>query len=207
MISRGEDIASSLSHALGLLAATVWAPVLILRAIGEGGVEAIVGSCVFATTSILLYLMSTLYHGFPKGRAKAVFRVLDHAAIFLLIAGTYTPFTLGVLQGPWGWALFGLVWSLAVSGVFLKATGSLRDARWSTSLYLALGWVVLIAAKPMWERVPAWGLLWLLAGGIAYTVGVVSFSTTRIPYNHFVWHLFVMIGTGCHTVAVCFYAA
>lgn len=196
-----------MSHALGLLAATAWAPVLIVRAVGDGGAAGIVGSVVFATTSILLYLMSSLYHGLPSGRTKTVFRVLDHAAIFLLIAGTYTPFTLGVLRGPWGWVLFGLVWSLALAGVLLKATGSLWDARWSTPLYLALGWSVVIAAKPMWELVPTWGLVWLVAGGIAYTAGVVSFSTPRIPYHHFVWHLFVMVGTGCHTIAVCFYAA
>lgn len=207
MISRGEDIASSVSHVLGLLAAAAWAPVLIVRAVGDGGVAGIVGSCVFATTSILLYLTSSLYHGFPSGRTKAVFRVLDHSAIFLLIAGTYTPFTLGVLRGPWGWLLFGIVWSLALAGVLLKATGSLWDTRWSTLLYLALGWIVIIAAKPMWELVPTWGLVWLVAGGIAYTAGVVSFANPRIPYHHFVWHLFVMVGTGCHTVAVCFYAA
>jgi hemolysin III len=206
-MSRAEEIANSVSHGLGLLAAVVWAPILILGAIDKGEVGFLIGSCVFATTSILLYLMSTLYHGLRVGRTKKVFRILDHAAIYLLIAGTYTPFTLGVLQGTWGWVLLGLVWSLATAGIVLKATGALWNPRWSTLLYLAMGWLVLIAAKPLSDQLPKWGLLWLLAGGLAYTLGVVSFTATRIRYSHLVWHLFVMIGTGCHTVAVHFYAA
>ncbi len=207
LISRREDIASSVSHAIGLLAAVTWAPFLIHRAIGAGDAGFLVGSCVFAATSVLLYLMSTVYHGLPPGRAKAVFRVLDHTAIFLLIAGTYTPFTLGALRGPWGWVLFGLVWGLAVCGIVLKATGSLWNPRWSNSLYLALGWLVLIGVQPLWEQVPAWGVLWLVAGGFAYTAGVGFFAAARIPYNHFVWHLLVMTGTGCHTIAVFHFAA
>jgi len=205
--SRGEEIANGVSHGLGLLAAVVWAPILIISAVDEGSTAFLVGSCVFATTSILLYLMSTLYHSLPLGRSKSVFRILDHAAIYLLIAGTYTPFTLGALRGTWGWMLFGLVWGLAATGIVLKTTGSLWNPRWSTSLYVALGWLVLIAAKPVWDLVPAWGLFWLLAGGIAYTVGVVAFAKARVRYSHFVWHLFVMVGTGCHTVAVWRYAS
>jgi hemolysin III len=137
-----------------------------------------------------------------------VFRVIEHCAIFLLIAGTYTPFTLGVLRGPWGWTLFGLVWGLAAAGVALKAFGRIPHPIASTGLYLLMGWLILIAVNPLYERVPASGLLWLVAGGVAYTAGVVFFVTdSRLRYGHFIWHLFVMAGTTCHYFAVLWYAA
>jgi hemolysin III len=167
--SLGEEIANSVSHGVGLLAAVAAAPILIVAAVWRGSAAGIVGASVFAATVVVLYSTSTLYHALPESRAKRVFRVLDHGAIFLLIAGTYTPFTLGVLHGAWGWTLFGLVWGLAVAGVVLKAAGGVRYPVISTSLYLAMGWLVLIAVKPMWDRVPMWGLFWLLAGGLAYT--------------------------------------
>jgi hemolysin III len=156
---------------------------------------------------VLLYLTSTLYHALPRSRAKRVFRVLDHSAIFLLIAGTYTPFTLGVLHGTWGWALLGLVWGFAILGVVLKAVGGVRYPRLSTCLYLGMGWLILIAVKPLWLRVPPAGLLWLLAGGIAYTAGVALFAAQRFRYTHFLWHLFVLAGTACHFIAVLWYSA
>ena len=205
--SLGEEIANSVSHGVGLLAAVAAAPVLIVAAVWRGGAVAIVGASVFAATVVVLYLTSTLYHALPASRAKRVLRVLDHGAIFLLIAGTYTPFTLGVLHGAWGWTLFGLVWSLALAGVVLKAVGGVRYPVLSTSLYLAMGWLVLIAVKPLWDRVPMWGLIWLVAGGLAYTLGVAFFAAKRVPYGHFVWHLFVLVGTVCHFIAVLRYAA
>ena len=206
--SRGEELANSLSHGLPLLAAVAGAPFLVLNAsaFGDGGFVA--GTVVFAVAVILLYLASTLYHALPPGRAKRVFRVIDHAAIFLLIAGTYTPFTLGALRGAWGWTLFGLVWGLAVIGVTLKAVGRASHPWLSTGLYLAMGWVVVIAAGPLLERVSTPGLAWLLAGGLAYTLGVVFFVTdSRLRYGHAIWHLFVAAGTGAHYVAVLQYAA
>ena len=205
--SLGEEIANSVSHGVGLLAAVAAAPVLVLAALQRGGVSGILGVSVFAATMVVLYLASTLYHALPRNRAKRVFQVLDHGAIYLLIAGTYTPFTLGVLRGPWGWTLFVLVWSLAVAGIVLKAVGGIRYPVISTCVYLAMGWLVLIAVKPLVLRVPPWGLFWLLAGGIAYTGGVVFFAAKRVPYSHFVWHLFVMAGTACHFIAVLWYAA
>ena len=205
--SLGEEIANSVSHGVGLLAAVAAAPILIVAAVWRGGAAGIVGASVFAATVVVLYSTSTLYHALPESRAKRVFRVLDHGAIYLLIAGTYTPFTLGVLHGAWGWTLFGLVWGLAVAGVVLKAAGGVRYPVISTSLYLAMGWLVLIAVKPMWDRVPLWGLFWLLAGGMAYTVGVAFFAAERVRYGHFVWHLFVLVGTVCHFIAVLRYAA
>jgi hemolysin III len=205
--SLGEEIANSVSHGVGLLAALAAAPILIVAAVWRGSAAGIVGASVFAATIVLLYLASTLYHALPGSRAKRVLRVLDHGAIFLLIAGTYTPFTLGVLHGAWGWTLFGLVWGLAVAGVVLKAVGGVRYPVLSTGLYLAMGWLVLIAVKPLWNRVPMWGLFWLLAGGMAYTIGVAFFAAERVRYGHFVWHLFVIMGTVCHFIAVLRYAA
>ena len=205
--SPGEEIANSLSHGIGLAAALVGASFLIVAATQQGSASFIVGASVFATTMVLLYLASMLYHALPQSRAKDVLLVCDHAAIFLLIAGTYTPFTLGVLRGAWGWTLFGLVWGLAVAGIAFKVIGgAVRYPRLSTGIYLGMGWLFLITAGPLWHRLPLAGLLWLLAGGVAYTVGAGFFVTERIRYNHFVWHLFVLAGTACHFVAVWQYA-
>ena len=154
--SLGEEIANSVSHGIALLAALVAAPVLVVTALGRGDATGVVSASVFASTMLLLYLTSTLYHALARNRAKTVFQILDHGAIFLLIAGTYTPFTLGVLRGPWGWALFGLVWSLAFGGVVLKAIYGTRFPRLSMYLYLAMGWLALIAIYPLWLHIPAW---------------------------------------------------
>lgn len=206
--ARGEEIANSLSHGLGLLAAVVGAPFLIQHAARHGDAWFIVGASIFAATMVLLYLASTLYHALPAGRAKRVFRVIDHSAIFLLIAGTYTPFTLGVLRGAWGWTLLGLLWGIAVAGVTLKALNRLTHPILTTSLYLLMGWLVVIVIHPLSERVPGSGLLWLVAGGLAYTAGVAFFAfDSRLRYGHFIWHLFVMSGTACHYFAVLGYAA
>ncbi len=205
--SLGEEIANSVSHGIGLLAAMVAAPVLIVDAVQRGEVKGVIGASVFASTVALLYLASMLYHALPPNRAKRVFRVLDHSAIFLLIAGTYTPFTLGVLQGPWGWSLLVVVWSLALGGVVFKVIFGVRYLGFSVGLYLAMGWVALIMVKPLWLLMPPAGLFWLFAGGVAYTAGVAFFAADRIRYSHFVWHLFVLAGTACHFVAVLHYAA
>lgn len=206
--SRGEEIANSISHGIGLVAALVATPFLVLQAVRRGDTGFIVGASVFAATMVLLYLASTLYHALPIGKAKRVFRVIEHSAIFLLIAGTYTPFTLGVLRGAWGWTLLGLVWGLAVAGVALKTFNRMSHPIISTSLYLLMGWLILIAVNPLYARVPASGLLWLVAGGVAYTAGVAFFAAdSRLRYSHFIWHLFVMAGTACHYFAVFWYAA
>lgn len=205
--SRGEEIANIVSHGIGLLAALVVIPALIVEAARHGDGGYVAGTTLFAATIVLLYLASTLYHALPAGKAKRVFRVIEHSAIFLLIAGTYTPFTLGVLRGAWGWTLFGIVWSLALAGVTLKAVGRASHPILSTGLYLLMGWVIVIAVDPLVTRVPTPGLLWLLAGGLSYTVGVIFFATDwRLRYGHLVWHLFVMAGTACHYMAVLGYA-
>ncbi len=205
--SLGEEIANSASHGVALLAAIVAVPFLI-TAVRHHGVANIVGASVFAGTMVLLYFTSTLYHALPTGRAKHVFLKLDHGAIYIFIAGSYTPFALGALAGPWGWTLFGLVWSIAAVGVTLKAFDRLSHPWFSTGLYLVMGWLVLIAAVPLVQHVPMPGIALLVAGGLAYTTGVVFFMLdSRVRYAHAVWHGFVVIGTGCHFFAVLSYAA
>ncbi len=200
-LSFGEEIANSVSHGFGLIASLVATPFLIVNAAKHGG-TAIVGASVFAGTMIALYLASTLYHAMPRNRAKRVFRMIDHGAIYLLIAGTYTPFTLGVLRGGWGWTLFGLIWGLAILGVTLKSIGGFRYPKLSAAMYVAMGWLALIAIRPIFLQVNPTGILWLGAGGLAYTAGVGFFAATRMRYAHFVWHLFVLAGTACHFFAV-----
>ena len=205
--SRGEEIANSISHGVGLVAALAATPFLIAHAVRLGDAGFIVGASVFAATMVLLYLTSTLYHALPRGKAKRAFQVIEHAAIFLLIAGTYTPFTLGVLRGAWGWTLLGLVWGLAAVGVLLAVVGGVRYRALSVLLYLGMGWLIVVAIRPLSLRMPLSGLLWLVAGGLAYTVGVAFFAAKRLRYGHFVWHLFVLAGTACHFIAVLFPAA
>lgn len=204
--TRGEEIANSVSHGVGFLAAVAASPVLIFSAVQHGSFAGIVGASVFAFTMVLLYITSSLYHTLARNKAKRIFQVLDHGAIFLLIAGTYTPFTLGVLRGAWGWTLFGIVWGIAVAGVVLKSIGGVRFQKLSTILYLAMGWIIIIAVKPLYLIMPPWGLFWLLAGGLAYTAGVGFYAADRIRYAHFIWHLFVIAGTACHFIAVLKYA-
>lgn len=202
-----EEIANSISHGVGLALAIVATPILIVAATRAGNAWNVVGASVFGASMILLYLASTLYHAIPYDRAKRVFRVLDHGAIFLLIAGTYTPFTLGVMRGPTGWTLFGLIWSLAVFGLTMKAIFGAHH-RWLTvPLYLLMGWLAVIAAPHILFRMPLPALIWILAGGFAYTAGVLCFKAHHVRYSHFAWHLFVIAGTACHFFAVLWYSA
>jgi hemolysin III len=202
----GEEIANSVSHGIGLLGALAVTPILIVVASRHGGATGIVAASVFSATMIFMYLMSTLYHALPESRAKRVFNVLDHCAIYVLIAGTYTPFTLVVLGGGWGWAMFGVVWGLAIVGVVFKAVGRMRHPALSTTIYIVMGWLVVIAIKPLWHQLPLSGVILLGAGGIAYTLGVTFFAARGMRYNHLVWHLFVLTGTTCHFIAVLKYA-
>ena len=203
----GEEIANTISHGIGLALAIAATPILIVAAVRAGTVWNMVGVSVFASAMLSLYFASTLYHALRHDKAKGFFRTLDHGAIFLLIAGTYTPFTLGVLRGPWGWTLLGLIWAMAVTGLTMKAVAGARYRWLSMVLYLSMGWLVVIAAKPVLLRVPLPGILWLLAGGVAYTAGVGFYSAHRMRYHHFIWHLFVLAGTTCHFFAVLWYSA
>jgi hemolysin III len=204
--SLGEEIANSVSHGVAVVAALFATPFLLLAA-SRHGASRLLGASVFSATILLLYLASTLYHALRDNRAKRIFRFLDHAAIFFLIAGTYTPFTLGVLRGAWGWTLLAVVWGLALTGVILEALGAMRHPVLSTGIYLMMGWLVVVAIHPLWIRMPAVGLFWLVAGGVAYTVGTAFFAAPRLRYSHLVFHLFVVAGTACHFVAVWGYAA
>jgi hemolysin III len=201
----GEEVAHSVTHGIGLLAAVAGLAVLVVLAAGTRDPWRITACAIYASTLVLLYGASTLYHALSRTRARAVFRVLDHSAIFLLIAGTYTPFALVSLRGPWGWTLLAIVWGLAVTGIVSKAVFGARWPILSTGLYIGMGWVVLIAVKPLLAHVPPAGIAWLAAGGVAYTGGVLFFAWTRLRYSHAIWHLFVLAGSVCHYVAVVFY--
>jgi hemolysin III len=202
-----EEIANSLSHGIGLLLAIGMLLALLFSANRMGDIRFTVGAGVFGGTLVLLYLASTLYHSVTHERTKHFFRLIDHCAIFLLIAGTYTPFTLGVLRGPWGWTLLTIVWLLAVVGITMKAIVGTRHTWFGIALYLLMGWLAVVAIKPMLELVPLPGILLILAGGVAYTGGLAFFAAPRIRYGHFIWHLFVVAGTTCHFFAVLWYAA
>lgn len=206
--TRGEEIANSISHGVGLVAAVAGTPFLILHGIELGKPGYLVGVVIFAATMVALYLSSTLYHSFRPGRLKHIFRIVDHSAVYLLIAGTYTPFTLGVLYGAWGWTLLGLIWGFALTGVALKMLRRMSHPIISTILYLLMGWLIIIAADPLFTRLPVSGISWLVAGGLAYTAGTIFFvADSRLRFGHFIWHLFVITGTTCHYFAAYWYAA
>lgn len=203
--SLGEEIANSVTHGVAALAFAAAIPFLVMAAL-PGGVLSVVGSTVFGVSLVLLYSSSTIYHSLARNRAKRVFRVLDHSAIFVLIAGTYTPFTLGVLRGAWGWMLFGVVWALAAAGIALTASLGIRFPKASMAVYLGMGWLIIVAAKPLMAHVPPAGLTWLAAGGLCYTGGAAFYGWRRPRYQHTIWHFFVLAGSVCHWVAVAGYA-
>ena len=203
--SIGEEIANSVTHGVGLILAIAGLAVLTAFASRLGNAWHVVSCTIFATTLILQYTFSTLYHSIQLPRAKSVMRVLDHSAIFLLIAGTYTPFMLVNLRGTWGWTLFGIVWSLALLGVLFQVSLLRRWQGISLALYIGMGWVIVIAIKPMIASVAPGGLILLLLGGLAYTSGVVFYLWERLHYNHAIWHGFVLAGSILHFFAVLFY--
>ena len=200
----GEEIANSLSHGAGLVATLIAAPVLLLAAFERGDHRFFVGAMVFCLTMIALYCSSMVYHAWPHThRAKSALQLFDHCAIFLLIAGTYTPFTLGPLRGTVGLVLLGVVWGLAIFGVILKTTRTtFRDSKFSLVLYLTMGWLVLLVIGPVVSHTPGRAIFWLFAGGIAYTSGVLFFVNEQRRYSHFIWHIFVLAGSCCHFLAV-----
>ena len=197
--SPGEELANSISHGIGLCAALVGAPILLLEA-HRNSAGFFFGTVIFAVTMSMLYLGSTLYHAWPQTRGKTILRTLDHSAIFLLIAGTYTPLTLGPLRGLWGSTILALVWALAIFGVILKTTqGASRCPKLGMTLYLGLA---LIAIRPITLAIPFPAVFWLVAGGVAYTTGVLFFVNERLRYSHFIWHLSVLLGSSCHFLAI-----
>jgi hemolysin III len=231
----GEELANSLTHGLGVALAIAGLVVMVVFAAKRGTARDVVGACIFGSSLILLYLMSTLYHAFRGPRVKLVFKVFDHSAIFMLIAGTYTPFCLSALRGAVGWALFGVVWALAALGIVFKAIFYARLARQafrppavdhlhavpsdtdmdpafarrmgyvSTGIYLLMGWLIVFAAKPLGQALSTHGLYWLFAGGGFYSLGAIIYSLKKLPYHHALWHLFVVGGSTCHVFAVLFH--
>jgi len=197
-----DEIANTVTHGIGLVLSIAGFVVLLVLAILRGTAWHIVACSVYGASLIALYSASTLYHAVVSPRLKRALRIFDHSAIYLLIAGTYTPFLLLNLRGPWGWSIFGVIWGLAVAGVIFKLWFVERVPRLSTALYIAMGWLVVIAAKPILTHVPAATLLWILAGGLFYSLGVVFYAWKRLPYHHAVWHLFVLAGSTCHYFAV-----
>ena len=197
-----DEIASALTHGLGAVAALAGGAVLITLTALHGDAWQLGASIVFGVTLLLLYTASTLYHAIQHPVAKGRLKVFDHCAIYLLIAGTYTPFTLIGLRGPWGWGLFIAIWSLALCGVIFKLFYTGRFKRLSTFIYIAMGWLIIVAIKPMLNSLDAWTLSWLLAGGVFYTLGTYFYHRESIPYSHAIWHLFVIAGSVCHFVAV-----
>jgi hemolysin III len=203
----GEEIANAVSHGAGFLMGVVALPLLVITAQRRHDGRQVVASAIYGTTLVLLYGASMLYHAFPsRSPAKRVLRALDHGAIYLLIAGTYTPFALGALRGVWGWTLLGTVWGLAMAGIALKAGVGYRYPRLSTAVYLLMGWIAVVALRPLYAALGPEGLGWLLAGGASYSLGVFFFANDGLRYRHFVWHLFVLVGSVCHLVAVAGYA-
>lgn len=203
----GEEIANAVSHGVGLLGSIAALPILVVAAARRHDAWEMVAVAIYTTTLALLYGASTLYHALPAtSRVKPLCRVLDHGAIYLLIAGTYTPFALGALRGPWGWAILGSIWTLAAAGIVMKVTLGFRFPRLSTAVYLLMGWLAVLALGPLLTAIGWTGLAWLLAGGLCYTAGVLFYNAPRRRYAHFVWHLFVLGGSACHLVAVAGFA-
>lgn len=197
-----EELANSLTHGAGLALSIAGFIVLVVLAAMRGSAWRIVSCAVYGSTLICLYAASTLYHAIRSRRLKGILRVCDHSAIYLLIAGTYTPFLLVNLRGSWGWSLLAAIWGLAMTGILFKVWFVEHFPILSTAAYLLMGWLALVAVKPMLLRVPLSGLLWLLAGGVLYTVGVVFYAWKKVPYNHAIWHGFVLAGSTCHYFAV-----
>jgi hemolysin III len=201
----GEQLADSITHGLGVLLAIIGLCVLVVRAALYGDMWHVIASSVFGATLVMMYTASTLYHSIPLPKARHVLRVIDHSLIYFLIAGTYTPFTLVTLHGPWGWSLFGFTWGLAVIGVALKIFTTGRYEKLSLAVYLLMGWCAIVAIKPLWERLEPGGLILLGAGGLVYTGGVAFYVWERLRYHHAIWHLFVLGGSVLHWFTVYFY--
>lgn len=197
-----EELANRLTHGIGALLSVAGLVVLTVYSASHGDAWVITSTAVYGASLVLLYTASTLYHSVTSDRWRRFFQKLDHAAIFLLIAGTYTPFTLGPLRGAWGWTLFGIVWAMALIGVVLKIFFAGKADVLSTLAYLAMGWLVIIAIKPLIAAVPPGALWWLIAGGVCYSLGTIFYLWTKLPYNHAVWHVWVLGGSVCHWVAI-----
>jgi len=200
-----EEKTNIVSHAIGFVLSIVALVLMVVRASLYGNAWHIVSVSIFGASLILLYAASTFYHSAKDAKIRSRLRVFDHATIYILIAGTYTPFTLVTLYGPIGWTIFGVSWSMAATGVVLKLFYTGRFNVLSTLMYVFMGWIIMFAIKPLVNNLPTEGLYWLIAGGIAYTTGAILYSIKQIKFNHAIFHLFVLLGSFCHVMAVYFY--
>lgn len=201
--SLAEEITHAVTHGVGAALAIAGLAVLMVAVATRGtGAWQVVPCAIYGTAMILMFAMSTLYHSFPWPRVKRVFRILDHEMIFLMIAGSYTPFVLITLRGPLGWTLFGIVWSIAIAGMVFQGFFTGRFKKATTLLYVVMGWIIVIALKPLMDRMSPAGVRWLLAGGLCYTLGAVIYLFKSIRYHHAAWHLFVLAGSACHYFAI-----
>ena len=200
-----EEIANGITHGIGAMLSVAGLTVLVVLAAIYGDAWRIVSFSIYGASLVLLYTASTLYHAIQHPDAKRIFRIMDHAAIYLLIAGTYTPITLVNMRGPWGWSIFGFVWAVAIIGIIFKTMYTGRYDKISTAAYVLMGWICLIGLKEMLVAIPPGGLVWLVAGGVCYTVGVIFYAWQKLPFNHAIWHLFVLGGSMCHFFAILFH--
>lgn len=200
-----EEIANSITHGVGTGLSVIGGIVLVALAATYGDIWRVVSLSIYAGSLVVLYLASTLYHSFQNPRIKHILRIVDHAAIYVLIAGSYTPFLLVSLRGAWGWTLLGIIWGLAVLGILFKTMFIHKFPKLSTLVYIGMGWLCIVAAQEMLTRIPMGGLIWLAAGGLLYTSGVIFYAWRKLPYHHAVWHVFVLAGSACHYLAILFY--
>lgn len=200
-----EEVFNSVTHGVGILVSIAALVLMVIFSYRYGSALHIVSAAVFGTTLVLLYTASTLYHSFQKPRLKRVFKIMDHSCIYALIAGTYTPFVLVTLRGALGWTIFGIVWSLTVLGILFKVFFINRFKIISTLAYVFMGWIIVVALKPLVHALPGSAIAWIVAGGVIYTLGTIFYSWKKIPFNHAIWHSFVLAGSACHVCAVMFY--
>ncbi len=203
--SKNEEMFNVISHGIGFLLSIAALSILVVFASLRGSAWHIVSFAIYGSSLVVLYFASTVFHLSRNQKLRNRLNVFDHISIYLLIAGTYTPFALVTLRGPWGWSIFGVVWGLAIAGIILKFFYTGRFNTLSTVLYIALGWVILIAISPLISALPIGGLMWLLAGGISYTIGAGFFLLNRLPFNHAIFHVLIIVGSFCHFVAVFWY--
>ena len=203
--SPAEEIANSITHGLGALLSVAALTLLVTFAASQADVWRVVSFSIYGSTMILLFLASTLYHSLQHPKTKSIFKILDHCSIYLLIAGTYTPFLLVSMRGTTGWVLFAIIWTLAIAGIVFKVLLGSKYKRLSICTYILMGWLVLVASKELAESISVKGIYWLVAGGLLYTVGTLFYLWKRLPFNHAIWHLFVLGGCACHFFAILFH--
>jgi len=203
--SVGEELANSITHGVGAVLSIVALVLMVVLAVTQSSVIAVVSASIYGASLVLLFLASTLYHSFQKPHLKSFLKTLDHCAIYILIAGTYTPFMLISLQSAWGYTMTAIIWSLALFGIFFKIFYQHRFPKLSLFTYIAMGWLIIVASTEMMAKVPLGGLVLLAAGGLVYTLGTIFYVWERCPYNHAVWHVFVLAGAGCHFFAIYIY--